>query len=293
MYGFFDKHGKKLLALASVLLIVVFLLPPTVGQNHGGGGVAVGTVNGESIDPADVQNAADGLRNLNTVFVTVPDRQTGQSGFVPAPQAFLGDFARQLEQEPVAYYLLVREARKAGATPPETRVSEILRPASPTTRYIDGTAQKEYTAIPPARLDAHTVALTDLLAVRENFLRSQRAVKISQPMIDRAVAQRGQQVKLHAALFDAAEYEAQVAAPADDAPSSRPTRRSPPAPATRRTRSASATACPTASACSTSTSPTPNSAGRSSRASRPTRGKKRPASTTSATPASSPPAAAT
>ncbi|HEY0010029.1 MAG TPA: hypothetical protein VGB55_14980, partial [Tepidisphaeraceae bacterium] len=214
MYGFFDKHGKKFLIVASVLLILAFLLPGNFAPQAGN--VAIGTLNGEKIDPVEVEAVANGLRSLSNLVTPAP-RQLQATGDekLPLPVALLGEWYEKFVDDPMTYYLLVREAQRAGVVPNETRVEQALQlPTQVRSTEFSGT--REINRINPRIVDNYRRHLTLLMSVVDNFTRSQRAVKISDPMIDQALAERAQQIKLHAAAFDASEFDNQVSAPIDD-----------------------------------------------------------------------------
>ena len=210
MYDYFDKHGKKLLAVVGSLLVLVFLLPAGFGSGAGGNGARLGKLDGTRISVNDVQGAQSSMRALDQLVF--PDRRSGQ--LVPIAKAiFPNGLDTQLQQNPVLLYLLMHEADKAGASIPDNELERYLR--SPVQLVVDGKPE-DLDRVNPAVKDALRNDLRRTLSIVGYFIRMQTAIKISRPLIDDAVAREAQQIKARVAAFKAADYDKQVAAPAED-----------------------------------------------------------------------------
>ena len=216
MYDFFDKHGKKLLAIVGSFLMVAFLLPGSFGRGNGGT-ARLGTVNGHAIGLTDVQSAHNALVALDRLRVKVPDRQTGQETVQSLPAVVFqnADLARGLESNSLQWYLLVDEAARNGASASESVVESVF---TSQTEYAPADGEKPFPAdqLAPAVKDDLRAALRQVLAVTSYFGRGQDAIKISRPLVDDLIARQLQQLKARVAVFDAADYAAKVAAPTAD-----------------------------------------------------------------------------
>ncbi|HEX8322609.1 MAG TPA: hypothetical protein VF595_01735 [Tepidisphaeraceae bacterium] len=212
MYDYFDKHGKKFLAVVGTLLALVFLLPPAFNGFGGGGGSArLGKVDGQRIDGDDVLRSQNTLRSIERLVA--PDRgPDGQSSQVPLPQLIFNDgLYRQLQQNPVLSYLLMHEAQQAGALPDERELDRFLTaPVQLTGNNGELIAMDK---VNPTVKDALRDDLRRVMGIVNYFRRTQSAIKISRPLINDELARQTQQIKARVAVFDATTYENQVPTP--------------------------------------------------------------------------------
>jgi hypothetical protein len=209
MYAFFDKHGKKLLAVASALLIVMFLLPSNFG--HQRPTQQLGTLNGQPIDFARVRAYYKMYQGLQDLYVKLPtdrfERPLLSMMFEPQIQKMLS------QDNGMTWYMLVHEAEQAGIVPPE---SEVERFASYILLADSSRKPVKYDQLKDTAQEAIKAQLRMLMAVNTSFARSVSAAKVSQPQIDDFVARTAQSVRARLIVFDTSEFAAQVPAPTDD-----------------------------------------------------------------------------
>lgn len=212
MYAFFDKFGKKVLAVAAALLILAFLLPPTfTGQGIGGpDSLKVGTLNGRPVYAIDLQNASARLQNLNVLLYPITDPMTGQARQLAIPELIFDTIrpglAAELQQNQLQWYLLLQEARAGGVGVSEDQINELL--SDPTVyRVPNGQPVSLSKGINPNIIAQLREDLRDALAVRLYIERSiGMAVKVSDPLLNDHLARTQQQVQLRLSVIDPAQY---------------------------------------------------------------------------------------
>ena len=211
MYDYFDKHGKKLLAVVGSLLVLVFLLPAGFGHDSGGG-ARLGKLDGKRVAAEDIQAAQNTLNSLNRIVM--PSREApGQ--LVRFPQAAFGPYYKQFEQNPILLYLLMHEASSAGAVVPDAVLEQVLR--SPNRLIVQGQDEPvDFDRVNSNVKDALRSDLRRAISIIFQSRRIETAVKISRPLVDDAIAHEAQQVKARIAAFKASDFESQVTAPTDD-----------------------------------------------------------------------------
>ncbi|MDB5324989.1 MAG: hypothetical protein JWM57_558 [Phycisphaerales bacterium] len=211
MYDYFDKHGKKFLAVVGSLLVLAFLLPAGFGHN-GGGGARLGKLDGKSVDAEDIQAAQNTLRSLERIVI--PSREAAGQ-LVRLPQGIFGPYYKQFEQNPVLLYLLMHEASSAGAVVPDAAIEQFLR--APGRLIVEGQDEPvDFDRVNPSMKDALRADLRRALSIIVQSRRTNAAVKISRPLVDDALAHEAQQIKARVATFKAADYDGQVTAPTNE-----------------------------------------------------------------------------
>ncbi|HEX8341292.1 MAG TPA: hypothetical protein VF624_10320 [Tepidisphaeraceae bacterium] len=212
MYGFFENHGKKFLAIAAVLLIVVMLLPPSMGNYGRGGSSRLGTLDGEALDLSQVDPTFRSLELLEAVTVRTA------RGDAPLVFALFGpEVHASFGQDPRLYYLLVDEARKNGVSAGEADVGDVLRNEGTRVRLRQGET-RDFAAIEqssPAYARTIEDAVRDALSVFENERHAQRSIKVSTPAVRQEIARQTQEIRVRVRGFDGAAT--QPAAPLSDA----------------------------------------------------------------------------
>jgi len=215
MYAFFDKFGKKILAVAAALLIVVFLLPPGAGRGGGGAGGAAGRLGtiggGQTVSLADASAATARLRDLTVLVRAQSDpRMPGVEREVSLPELLFGpQLLGQFQQNPLQWYLLLTEARGAGVAVSDAELDEML---SDPTRYRKSRDE----LIPlsgnfnPNIREQLKAELRDLMAVRLYVERGVGSIKISQPLINDHLARNQQQVQLRVSVIEAGAFVGEV-----------------------------------------------------------------------------------
>ena len=221
MYRYFDKHGKKTLAIFGAFLMVAFLLP-TSGLNCGHGGGTHGALAGKPVNAADIDAAKYRLESLQNLLVTDPRSGQPESawdrifGFTGDPAA-AGRLYQQLNDNALTWFLLVSEARNASSLPSEQEIDEFFTTQANPQVIVQ---HRPTLIIKPLKnesvIEDMRQSIRVALSVRDHFIRSLSRVKISQPMIEQVLAERAQEVKARLAIFNADDYAAQVTEPTDD-----------------------------------------------------------------------------
>src|SRR5205814_445638 len=106
MYRFFQRHGKKLMAVFSAVLMIAFALPTFRGGGNTAGGRLIGTVGGEKIYQQDVYRAHQTWQLLSQLHIDRADRSVAD---VLGPTA-----VGQINRRPVLFLLLQKEAQRMG-----------------------------------------------------------------------------------------------------------------------------------------------------------------------------------
>ena len=220
MYDYFDKHGKKFLAVLGSILILAFIMPAGMGRGMGGGGRQFGKLDGKPVDASEVEAARANFEAANRL--TVPGRPTMQGmpgqpqSLVQAvfPEQYFGRAVQNFQQNPVLWYLLVREAAQNGMPDNEAAVDQIL--SAPVVTLNDPSGQAPIKDVNPAVRETYRPAIRQLLAVQGYFERRRSMVKPTAPMIDDALAKQTQQVRVRLATYSAADFTKDIPAPNDE-----------------------------------------------------------------------------
>ena len=226
MYGFMQRNGKKLLAVIGVALMVVFIIPPSMMNGGSGPGDSVignfGGAPGKGGTPitaGELQQASAQLQELTRIvrrekenYIPLPlyglAQRVGGQAARPAFDALTGDKA--------AYWLLLQEADRSGTAASAEDVDQTLdgllyRPAG--TR--DPAEFVPVDALPAETRKQVRAVTAGWLAVMARFDRARDAMKISRPVVERAVGRGYQQIDLSLVSFPAADYAEKVPAATD------------------------------------------------------------------------------
>ena len=225
MYRFFDRFGKKLLAVFGVALMIVFVLPTTALDGSGSGGdrvvgrvTPVGGGDRYAISAQDVADAAVQLQLLQSVYVSpfagaAPGEQPQA---VPLASALLGpNVLRGLNDEPATYRLLLDEAARRGVAVPDTTVDQILAGALATPPGNTRAEPVPLELLADRPRNAIRTATSNLLLTLLAFREAGDVVKISQPLVDRTLAREFQKLDLSLVEFRADDYADRVTEPTD------------------------------------------------------------------------------
>lgn len=220
MYRFFDKHGKKALAVFGTFLMVAFLLPAS-GLNCNQSMGQAGAINGKPIHPYDVEVARNRLRALRTLIVTdpatgAPDRAFNRIFGFGNP--VLGErLYDQISSNDMAWLLLATEAANNFTIASEAEIDEFFsEQAAPQVITQERPTLVMQPLTNPPAVESMKQNVRIGLAIRDQFLRSMLKIKISTPRVNQALAERGQQIQARLAIFEAATYLATVPAPSDE-----------------------------------------------------------------------------
>jgi len=198
MNKFFRKNQKKMLAVFSILLMIVFVV--TLGYrgpgNGGGAEVVIAHMGKTAITGTEMAEAkAEWAALMRT---QVPTRMTPQP--MPLPFVVLPpNVASDIQQHPEMYLLLRREAEDNGIRvgPDEANaiwVNDLHRPAS-------SLSQTE------------VEAMRGILTIRAEVLQLGESVKVSDPSWRRTVATEFQGVRLNLVEFKAEDFDKLVPPP--------------------------------------------------------------------------------
>jgi hypothetical protein len=167
MYRLLQKHGKHLMAVFSVFLMIAFTLPSAMKRATGASPVVATIDNGEKLHADEVYNAKKSWELLNTIPV-----RGGTLGMVLGPAA-----ATHISKHPVEFLLLQKEAEKMGVTINRDQLeTELANTPGLITTDDD-------------RNQAIRRSVSGLLLNCSAFERAAGAVKISDPMVSRHWAQ--------------------------------------------------------------------------------------------------------
>jgi len=200
MYEFFKRNNKKLFAVFAAFLMIVFLLPSTMGQlNHYD--PLAGRVAGKKVFHSKIGNFAEQGNQLIQILQgrggSTQETQYALSRVFPLPLAML------VRDHPEAMYLLSLEADEMGI-----HVSTL-------------DVQQAYDSLKLGNIDRDTRAfilagLETSLKIRSAFDRVGSAVKVSTPIIDHARAEQFQRITLNLVEFKSDDLLATLPTPGDD-----------------------------------------------------------------------------
>ena len=228
MYGFMQRNGKKLLAVVGVALMVVFIIPqssfnggPAAGKSVMGrfGGAAGDATSGTAVTADDLRSAAAQLQELSRIL-----RREGDQ-FYPLPLIDLAQRVgnqntrstfERLTADKAGYWLLLQEAARSGSAAGPEDVDQAL---DGLLYRADGSAGPADAApintLAPATQAGLRASVAGWLTVMNRFDRARDAVKLSRPLVRRAVGRQFQQIDLRLVGFSAADYADQVPQPTD------------------------------------------------------------------------------
>lgn len=211
MYRFFDKHGKKVLAVAASLLMVAFLLPTTGPNGCFNPRQQHGKILGQDVSPNDIARARSHFDATQSLVLPGPFRSTVASQLLD-PSPFDPRVTRALARDPLTFYLLLREAREAGIQPNSEFVNFIIEQGKPLLIRDPERRDQDlpFNEINPAVQEQLKNSIGQLTMIVEYFQRSLRTVKISDPLVDQYLAQQLQQVRARVVAFDAKDFQEKV-----------------------------------------------------------------------------------
>src|SRR5215212_9092691 len=176
MYRFLQRHGKKLMAVFSALLMVGWVFMPSQSRSGGGPNPTVGTIGDtEKLTARDVAEA----RMSWEVLKNTPIKGNPQQRLAMAlPQPALGE----IETHPQLFVLLLKEAKQMGVTVGNDQLNDALINAV------------DLDAMDDDRAANVRVAINDLLLINNAFQRAASTVKVSDPMVKHTLAQERQSI---------------------------------------------------------------------------------------------------
>jgi hypothetical protein len=204
MYRYFERNGKKILAVLGVFLMVAFIIP-TGFRNQGGRtrGRAVGTLGKTTVYSNQIQEAKDewGMLTQSRIYAgrsfAVSQMGVALAG-LPGGQYNMPDRPGEIDRHPELFYLLSTEAEKQGV-----RVSDDL---------INTILQNELLT-PGVNQALLRDAVRRVLLIGALHDRVASSVKISQPAMLRENAAAWQTVRLNLVEFNVGPFAKSVPAP--------------------------------------------------------------------------------
>jgi len=181
MKKFIQNNQKKLIAIFSALLMIIFMLPSNRGANTRQLS-AVGTIGGAKVYGTDFQQANEDWDTL--ARIPWEDQYGRNLTKQLQPEAYVA-----IEANKSTFYLLDYEARQQGIEISPDKANEFL------------VNNKVTLPSDPAEQQAVSQALARLMRVQALVGRAASAVKVSQPQVQRALATDQQQVWLNVAEF--------------------------------------------------------------------------------------------
>src|SRR4051812_5102796 len=132
MYRFIRKNNKKLLAIFTAFLMIVFILPSSSRMFQPDRNVLMGHLGDEKIYATNVRQAQLEWEALKRIYVPSRNPQVRWEPvwhLIFPPDVFQNEFAEQISQHGDMFYLLQREAQKMGAQPNEQAMQQLMEGA--------------------------------------------------------------------------------------------------------------------------------------------------------------------
>jgi hypothetical protein len=192
MYKFIQRNQKKMLAIFSVGLMIVFILPQTMKSRHPSQ-EAVFHLGKEAVTVGEVRQAAADWRVI---------RQ-----FMPRAAMQVQFYTGDIERNPDAFLLLIKEAQQLGLRASESQVNDVVT-AIATNLSMQGQAV-------PANVDLRS-GVASMILVNDLFQRVESSLKTSGPAAVHALAENYQRVKLNLVHYAVDDFRKDVAAPTDE-----------------------------------------------------------------------------
>jgi hypothetical protein len=207
MQRFLRNNSKKVMALFSVVLMVLFFLPSLSGSNSNRNGDAertVATVYGnEKISAYEQASAAQEwglvMRQLFYLRGAGDDQRVPLAGILGQPAV------EAIEANPVSFLLLLKEAQHMGLTVSNDQLQETI------TTHVENMPDPADDTYPRAHQ-----AVYDLLLVSNLLDRVSDVVKESGPRVIRDLALTQQDVSLNVAMIPTDRYMAATTQPSHD-----------------------------------------------------------------------------
>lgn len=215
MYRFIQRNNKKFLAIFAVVLMIVFILPSSLGQlGSGGRDPVLAKIGDEEVHASELQSAEQEWRLLNELRAGGPQTRFGSQlpfvfrlgwnemselelmqGMPPVP-------VRAITGNPRLFLLLQREAQRLGIGISDDRVNDLM------VNELAG-------ALPADKqsLDRLRGAVRSFLAVQTAFERATSVIKLSDPALKHELARRTQNITVNVVEVPAAAYAGQLPAP--------------------------------------------------------------------------------
>jgi hypothetical protein len=200
MYKFMQKNKKKMLAIFGVFLMIVFILPTTVGQNQGSDPV-VGTVFGD----VELRLSREQYARQQWQFLLrVPEPFMNDPMQPMLLVQRLGDIAvSEIQAQPELYALLLAEADYRNVRIGEDQVTDLIN--------LFGTSNPSSPMREPIARDA----IRNFLRVQRMFERVASVIKVSEPMSRNALAQV-QEISANVVEVPALDFVASVPQPTQE-----------------------------------------------------------------------------
>jgi len=226
MYRYVQKYSKKIMAVLSIVLMVIFVVQQaTSSSGRSSADGVIGHMGETDLLNSDLQRARNEWDLLaHNAFVpwTMPPRFPGmppQTELVPVVYTLGGDISvgqaivDQIRKNPELYLLLLKEAQQMGVQISVDSFESAMR-----NRVRARVSDTQ--AIPVADLNRDAVetqqlryALMRFMQVQAAFERAAATIKVSVPERDHAVAEQFQRLTMDVIQFPDSDYEAKVPAP--------------------------------------------------------------------------------
>ena len=224
MANLFRTQSKPVIIVLGGILVFAFLLPST-GLDHlmTGSNATLGSINGQTVKMEQARRAQNNLSTLNTLVVQ--QRTSDQNGrpvtySQSLPEAILFGQrdpntplgAREQKvissffEDPVAYHLLVQEAKNAGVLIGGTQVENLLAEPSIMLQTSNASDQRILIApldesVPEGRRNALRFALAEILSVQKLRDLQTRFDRTSAPSVEHKLARLSHTLSLDVVEF--------------------------------------------------------------------------------------------
>jgi hypothetical protein len=192
MHKFIQRNQKKMLAIFSVFLMIVFVLPTVTKQRmrHQETAFHIGK---QEITYGELRQATQNWRAIKQ--------------FMPGAAAQVQYVTGDIDQKPEAFLLLLKEAQQLGLRASEAQVNDLV------TALAANLAMSGRTL--PESVDLRSAA-ADMILVRELFQRVESSLKTSGPAAMHELAENYQRVKLDLVHYSVDDFRKDVPAPTDE-----------------------------------------------------------------------------
>jgi hypothetical protein len=192
MHTFIKRNQKKMLAVFSVGLMIVFVLP-TVSKQRMRHQETAFHIGKQEVTYGELREATQNWRAIKQ--------------FMPGAAAQVQFVTGDIDNKPEAFLLLLKEAQQLGLRASETQVNDLVT-ALAANLSMSGRSL-------PESVDLRSAA-ADMILVRELFQRVESSLKTSGPAAMHELAQNYQRIKLNLVHYAVDDFRKDAPAPTDE-----------------------------------------------------------------------------
>ncbi len=198
------KHQKKLLAVFTAGLMVIFVMSSASSFNGGASDPVWATIGSEKLHAQEISDSRRLWDRLQKIpIANLPGERPGQ--MVSAASILGLDAVELISRDPDSFLLLQKEAQRMGLTASNDGVEELMQ----NQRALNEKSSTEQV------LETRQ-AFTALLLVKAGYDRAVSVIKTPSPQKKYDAAMMGQSLKVNLITYDANEFKPAVPAPSAD-----------------------------------------------------------------------------